>query len=387
MRPIEDNPIYADLRVAKALMNGLYQGRHHAVLFFGPSGIGKTTLSESVAAAHGVKYNPRCPGSKPGLIRIVADNRGGVVTIEDSDFMWHDAECLGVAKQIFDTRAHRRVSHDVFGANAVDRMRVDTRFLVQSNLNFNSPKDFRGALWDAHIFPVIERCVKASLSFTPIDVYEYCGHVATVGGMLEKLFIDITPAGKAPRRFNLPLAEQNEVLQHFHDHAARYPSLGPRTLEKFAKLRIQCDGGKKMWEAQVERNMSPGPIWTLPKDLHLFQVERRVRLVQVAAVPPLVIASVPPLVIVPAPTPPASDVVELPKKAKAPKTPKLSKGYCHTCNAGFSFPRRRDLKVSDHRCPWCSSALAPTSVRTKPQHGWHDLATAPKERPESNWNA
>jgi len=60
------------------------------------------------------------------------------------------------------------------------------------------------------------------------------------------------------------------VLEHFAKYAARYPSIGPRELFKFARLRIGADPDK--WESWIARQLTREPVWGLPAPLYVYRI-------------------------------------------------------------------------------------------------------------------
>jgi hypothetical protein len=279
--PIADNPIYVQLQRAEQMLAHVYEGRLPALILYGPPGIGKSSLGHKVAKAHQERWRPERPGTPLGLVNVLHQNRnGGVVAFDDIDLLWDDGNSLDVLKVALDTKDSRVLSHTVGGSkkNSLKRFEIKCGAVFLSNRNFRDPRDFNKDLWKSGIAAVKDRSMVVGLDFDPLACYEYTGWLATEGGMLSKLSIDLkvgsTILGKSGgpviithsnRHRSLTLAEANDVLEHFAKHAARYPSVGPRDLYKFARLRIGAD--KLQWEGWVEEQLEPQPKWKFEKRL------------------------------------------------------------------------------------------------------------------------
>jgi hypothetical protein len=108
--------------------------------------------------------------------------------------------------------------------------------------------------------------VLIGLPFDPLAQYHYTGWLATEKSMHRGIGVN-TPQGMR----HISLAETNDVLEHFAEHANRYKSIGPRELDILAGLRIGVK--KEDWLAWTERQLSPTPLWDLPSDLYRYQIE------------------------------------------------------------------------------------------------------------------
>jgi DNA polymerase III delta prime subunit len=281
---IEDNAIYKDLHTAEDLLHQVYEGRLQALILFGPPGIGKTTLGQRVARQHGESWRPERPGSKNGLLNILYKRRhGGVIPLDDIDGLWDDGESLDVLKVALDSKDLRRLSHTVSGRNSLKPFTVGCGVVFFSNRDFNEKQHF-GKHWNNGIAAVKNRSVIVGLSFDPITCYEYTGWLSTEGGMLKNVAINLKPGStvlkdgkpmtvtRANCQRRLSLAEANDVLEHFAENAPHYPSVGPRELYKFARMRIGVE--KARWERMVEQQLEREPKWVeLPPHLHQYRIE------------------------------------------------------------------------------------------------------------------
>ena len=147
-----------------------------------------------------------------------------------------------------------------------------------SNLDFQDPKVLR-----THgVAAVKSRSILAPISFDPLALYEYTGWLCTAGGMLRRVFVDHkigrTITGRKGERITITRAnarwfitheEANHVLEHFAKYAARYPSIGPRELVKFARLRIGADPSE--WESWIAKQLTREPVWVLPAPLYVYR--------------------------------------------------------------------------------------------------------------------
>lgn len=279
--PIDLNPVWRDLQCAKQLLHQLYEGRIQALVISGPPGVGKSHLGETVAHEHSQEWNPERPGSFIGLMRILKKHaRGGVLVCDDLDELWSDSKALEVLQIALDTTKRRFLSHSVGGkANSIGRFELNCAAVFLSNLDFHDQKVLR-----THgVAAVKSRSMLAPISFDPLALYEYTGWLCTAGGMLRKVFVDL-PIGRtitAPngerititranaRRF-IRREEANHVLDHFAKYAARYPSIGPRELFKFARLHIGADPAE--WETWIARQLTREPVWVPRVPLHVYRV-------------------------------------------------------------------------------------------------------------------
>jgi hypothetical protein len=129
---------------------------------------------------------------------------------------------------------------------------------------------------------VKSRSILAPISFDPLALYEYTGWLCTAGGMLRRVFVDHqighTITGRNGERITITRAnarwfitreEANHVLEHFAKYAARYPSIGPRELVKFARLRIGADSSE--WESWIAKQLTREPVWVLPAPLYVYR--------------------------------------------------------------------------------------------------------------------
>jgi len=155
---------------------------------------------------------------------------------------------------------------------------VNCAVIFLSNLDFQDPKVLR-----THgVAAVKSRSILAPISFDPFALYEYTGWLCTAGGMLRRVFVDHkigrTITGRKGERITITRAnarwfitheEANHVLEHFAKYAARYPSIGPRELVKFARLRIGADPSE--WESWIAKQLTREPVWVLPAPLYVYR--------------------------------------------------------------------------------------------------------------------
>jgi len=280
--PIELNQVCRDLQCAEQLAHHLYGRKINALIICGPYGIGKTHRCEKVAREHGQKWNPERPGSFIGLMRLFKQYAGGgVLVLDDIDELWSDSKALEVLQIALDTTERRFLSHSVGGnANSIERFELKCRVLFLSNLDFQDPKLLR-----THgVGAVKSRSIIAPISFDPLALYEYTGWLCTAGGMLRKVFVDLpightitTQSGErititpANTRWYITREEANHMLQHFANYADHYPSIGPRELVKFARLRIGAAPDE--WEGWIARQLTREPLWALPAPLYVYRVD------------------------------------------------------------------------------------------------------------------
>lgn len=281
-RGIEQNPIYQHMLRSEGLLAQVYEGRVNAVIFYGPPGIGKTSLGAKVAKKHGYGWKPDRPGTAIGLLKVFHDHqKGGVVQLDDIDKVFDDPEAVDILKVALDTRNERHLSHTVGGGKSIERFRLNCGVVFFSNRDFNNPKHFR-----RDITPILDRALVQGISFDSLDCYEYTGWLATEGGMLRNLTVNLKAGtqilgrdGKTivitennPRR--LTVAEQNDVLEHFATYGPRYRNIGPRDLHKFASMRLGQDKAEWLaWCADQLLPTVPADRAQLPSPLYRYQVK------------------------------------------------------------------------------------------------------------------
>jgi DNA polymerase III delta prime subunit len=279
--PIDKNPVWRDLQCAEQLLHQLYGGKIQALIISGPPGVGKSHLGEKIAREHRQKWNPERPGSFIGLMRILKQHAcGGVLVCDDLDELWSNSKALEVLQIALDTTERRFLSHSVGGkANSIERFELNCAAIFLSNLDFQDAKVLR-----THgVAAVKSRSILAPISFDALALYEYTGWLSTAGGMLRKVFMDrqigsttMTRSGerititRANARWFITREEANHVLEHFATYAARYPSIGPRELFKFARLRIGADPDE--WESWIARQLTREPVWVLPAPLYVYRI-------------------------------------------------------------------------------------------------------------------
>ena len=212
----------------------VYADRQKALVFFGPLRHQVRPRRPSGSLPSMVKaWRPERPGSTLGLLECLRKKRtGGVLQLDDIDGFWDNAESIGILKPALESSDQRFISHTVGGSctrgMSVPRFELHCGIIFLSNRDFNDPKQFR-----QDISAIKDRSILCGLSFDPMDLYEYTCWLCTEGGMLKRTYIS-----ENRRAHFLTLKEANEVLEHFRVFAPRYPQITPRTLAKFARMRI-----------------------------------------------------------------------------------------------------------------------------------------------------
>jgi hypothetical protein len=280
-RDIEQNPIYQQIRRSEGLLSQVYEGRVNAMILFGPPGIGKTSVGAKVAKKHSYTWKPDRPGTAIGLLKVFHDHqKGGVVQLDDVDGILDDLEALDILKVALDTTSERHLSHTVGGGKSIERFRVNCGVVLFSNRDFNNPKQFR-----RDIAPILDRALVYGISFAPLDCYEYTGWLATEGGMLRNLTVNLKAGTRILGRNGkttvisencsrrLTLAEQNDVLGHFATYGPRYRNIGPRDLHKFASMRLGQDKAEWLaWSSAQLLPTAPADRADLPSPLYRYQI-------------------------------------------------------------------------------------------------------------------
>jgi hypothetical protein len=233
LRKIEDNPIWQQFQTAKHLLLGVFEYRNPTgVILTGPPGLGKSYLVRELAREFRQKWNPIRPSASK-LVQIIFEKRtGGTLVFDDFDDMFDNEKTLQIFKIVLDSHAERILSHDVRGKYHIPPFRVDAGAIFISNRNFSDPEDFSPKVWRTQIPALKSRTYVLSLSFDPADCLHYTRWVAPQ--MLSQVKIR---DHRGYDRF-LPQNVQKEILAHFDEHATRYPEMSPRTIEKYARLRI-----------------------------------------------------------------------------------------------------------------------------------------------------
>jgi hypothetical protein len=269
--PIEDNPIWKQLKKAEHNARDVYEKRSNSLIICGPPGIGKTTMVRALAEEYGQAVTAVSPDSKLGLVQVFRENRepGTVIVIDDYDGLWKDLDQLVTLKRALDTQDERWLSHDVNGRNRIPPFRVECGVIFLSNHNFLDPEHFAPRLWATYIEPMLDRAWITALSFDPYDCYCYTGWLATEQQMLRRLW----QSSPGKQRRYISLVESEDVLQHFCDYAPYYPSLSPRVLEKVAKKHIERS--KEQWLDLCTDLLTKEPRWKLPPDRPLYRPVRR----------------------------------------------------------------------------------------------------------------
>ncbi len=282
-RPIAENPIFQQVKQAEAKLDLLYQGRIPALVLYGPPGIGKTVATKQMAKRHRVGWRSENPGTPIGLLKIFHKYRAKpVIVIDDVDHLWDSTEAIGILKLALDSSRERFLGRTVGGAShSIGRFRLNCGVVFCSNRDFDDPAQF--SRWKGGVEAIRNRTLRQPFSFAPVDLYEYTGWLATEGGMLASIGIDLSLGSTvtdkngnsvrvtgANRHRLLSRAEANHVLDHFARNARCYPSISPRELAKFAKLRILNDG--EQWEVLVNSELLPEPKWELPDKLHRYEI-------------------------------------------------------------------------------------------------------------------
>jgi hypothetical protein len=299
--PIEQNQVHRDLQTTETLLRQTREGRHHALVITGPPGIGKSHMCERLAVEYGEVWSPERPGTALGMMMTLREYSGvsedddgeliyatpRTLHLDDLDHVYKKTDIIQVLMAALDTKPHRYLNHKT-GTNAFGNTTSITRFEITcpviflTNLDFNDPKFLK-----QHGMAALKsRALISPISHDALALYEFTGHLATEGGMLDSIRVDF-PIGrivhrdgedpitvtKRNRRWRLNLAEKTDVLVHFQQNAARYPSISPRELYKYARMRV--GEPKLIWERMVDAQLLNKPRWTsLPADLHRYRIER-----------------------------------------------------------------------------------------------------------------
>jgi hypothetical protein len=283
--PIEQNQVHIDLKNAKYLIGQLHERRHNALLFTGPTGVGKSHLAEEVAVAHGDRWFPEEPGSHKALLLLFEQYQNErVLQFDDRDWMLEDTKCLQVFMKALDTKSPRWLSYFVDSdRHTIPPFQVKCGVLLLSNLDFDDER----VLSRNGMRALKNRSLLASVTHDPLANYEYCGWLLSKpGGILDSIRVDL-PVGhivrregvepvivtKRNRRWRLSRAEKADVLAHFQRYAAWYPAVSARPLYQYAKMRVATD--KQEWLAMMGNQLSAPdkPRWELPPDLYLYRIE------------------------------------------------------------------------------------------------------------------
>jgi hypothetical protein len=195
-----------------------------------------------------------------GLLEVLQRNaQGGVLVLDDIDTLWDDPKSIDLLKAALDSSDPRYISHTVSPrSGSISRFRLNCGVIFLSNRDFNEPKQFR-----LDIEPIKNRSILCGLSFQPLDLYEYTGWLCTAGGMLRGLSVH-----ENGRDHYLSLRQAKEVLEHFAEHAARYRQISPRTLAKFATMRIGVS--HTLWLDKLAEQMSDKAIRRFPSALPVY---------------------------------------------------------------------------------------------------------------------
>jgi len=183
----------------------------------------------------------------------------------------------------FDTKACRVVSHTVGGhEHSFGAFEIKYPVLFLSNLDFDDDKILKRNGMKA----LKSRSIIAPVTHDPTQNYYYAAWLSTDGGMLDSIRVDFPTGrvlhreGQEPlvitsrnKRQRLTRQEKNDVLEHFHTHARRYPSISAREIYKYAKLRL--GEAKDVWLRMVDGQLSRTARWQLPANLHRFRIEQQ----------------------------------------------------------------------------------------------------------------
>jgi DNA polymerase III delta prime subunit len=280
-RPIEENLIYREAVETRIKLKHVYEGRVPALLIDGPAGVGKSTLVKQVGAEYGEHVTFEHPGSAIGLTQLFYKYRNRrLLAIDESDFLWDTLATLLVLKIGLDTQKERIMSRTVGGGRSIPRFRINCGAVFTANRSFDDPKQFK--LWP-EVEVVRSRTMRSSFSNDPLALYEYTGWMATTGRLLANVAIDLpigsTVLGKnggpititaRNKHRKLNIEEANHVLDHFARYAPRYPVIGLRQLEIFARLHIGVSNEE--WEQLIETELLKTPKWQLPETRYRYQV-------------------------------------------------------------------------------------------------------------------
>ena len=259
-RAIDANPLKQEMQGAESAVIDLHEKRIPLVMLLGPAGIGKSTLAQRVSERYGHPWRPHAPGTLVGMLDVLIEHRrDAVVALDDVDWFWRGPpDAINLLKRCTEIGKPRFISHTVGGSRSRARVRFEPGILLLSNAN---PSD---GSHREHIDALKDRAAIRVFSFDPLDQYEFTSWLCSKpDGVLSNLDIVLPPgteiAGRTVTKTNqswrLPLDAGNDLLRHFAEFGARYPSLSVRTLVKFAARRVGRSHDE--WLELIDKELLP----------------------------------------------------------------------------------------------------------------------------------